>query len=470
MKEHVHFIGIGGSGLSAIARLLWEQGAQVSGSDRAASPFGEELARLGIPVDIGHSAGNIAGANWVVRSSAIPDDNPEVVAARKMGIPVYKRADFLGKLMDRPRIGVAIAGTHGKTTTTGLAAHVLQTIGADPSYIVGGTLVGGTNAHFGKGLPFIIEADEYDRMFLGLRPRYAVVTNMEHDHPDIYPTRAEYVEAFAQFAALVPADGALIACAEEAAVAELLASPALVATRKVVYALANDFLPGFPDQLIAQPLPASQNGFLAAVRSRLGGVEETFTLTLNIPGHHNIKNALAVLAVARLLGHSFSTVLPAFATYRGTNRRFERFPLGNDVMGISDYGHHPTEIRATLQAARSAYPGRRLWAVWQPHTYSRTQTLFTEFAHAFGDADEVIVSEIYRSREPEQDFSAAQVVAAMPHPAARYIASLEGITATLQAEARPGDVILIFSAGDADGVLPRLREGFANASQMKGDR
>ena len=459
LKEHVHFIGIGGSGLSAIARLLWEQGAQVSGSDRAPSPFGEELAKLGIPVLIGHSAGNIAGANWVVRSSAIPDDNPEVVAAQKLGIPVYKRADFLGKLMDRPRIGIAIAGTHGKTTTTGLTAHVLSQIGADPSYIVGGTLIGGTNAHFGKGLPFVIEADEYDRMFLGLRPRYAVLTNLEHDHPDIYPTAGEYIEAFEQFAALVPADGAVIGCVDDPGVLQLLRKASHSGAKHIAYGLAAELLPGFGDQLVAQTLPADAHGFHALVRARFGGVEETFTLTLAIPGEHNVRNALAVLAVTKLLGFPLSVTLPAFATYQGTNRRFERVTLANGVQGISDYAHHPTEIRATLQAAKAAFPGRKVWAVWQPHTYSRTQTLFNDFAMAFGAADEVIVTEIYRSREPLQDYSSARVVEAISktHPHARYIETLDQVTQTLRAELQPGDVLLVMSAGDADGILSDLK-------------
>lgn len=454
----MHFIGIGGSGLSAIARLLWEQGAQVSGSDRAPSPFGDELARLGIPVQIGHAAGNVAGANWVVRSSAIPDDNPEVVAARKMGIPVYKRADFLGKLMERPRVGIAIAGTHGKTTTTGLTAHVLSNIGADPSYIVGGTIIGGTNAHFGNGLPFIIEADEYDRMFLGLRPRYAVLTNMEHDHPDIYPTEAEYLDAFRQFTELVPSDGAMIGCADDPAVRGLLQTHS--GSRRLAYSLSNEYLPGFEDQLIAQTLPADEKGFHAVVRTRLSGVEAEFTLTLSIPGEHNVRNALAVLAVTYLLGYPFEKALPFFATYNGTNRRFERVNLANGVQGISDYAHHPTEIRATLQAAKAAFPGRKIWAVWQPHTYSRTQTLFNDFASAFSAADEVIVTEIYRSREPLQDFSSAQVVAAISrtHAHARFIETIEQATSALRRELQPGDVLLVMSAGDADTILTALQE------------
>ena len=460
MTDHVHFIGIAGSGLSAIARLLFEQGTIVTGSDRAASPFGDELARLGIPVTIGHAAANISGASWVVRSSAIPDDNPEVVAAHDQGIPVYKRSDFLGKLMESPIVGIAIAGTHGKTTTTGLAAHVLTALGTDPSYIVGSNIIGSTNAHFGKGAPFVIEADEYDRMFLGLKPRFAVITNLEHDHPDIYPTYQEYTEAFRQFCALVPQDGALIGCFNEQEVISLFASPDLLATRKVYYGIAGEFDPRFPNQVIASPITSKDDAFHYAIRSRVNGIERAYSLSLSLPGLHNIKNAMAVIAIVELIGFSAEDAKPAFLSFTGTNRRFERTPLGNGILGINDYAHHPTEIRATLQAARSAFPGKTLWAVWQPHTYSRTKTLFNAFSRSFADADHVIVSEIYRSREPLEDFSSASLVEAMRHPSALYINQLSDISLYLASHLKPGDILLIMSAGDADTILSDLQTTF----------
>lgn len=445
---------------------MFEKGIHVTGSDRSASPFGDELLELGIPVSIGHAADNIAGADWVVRSSAIPDDNPEVVAAREQGIPVYKRADFLGKLMDNPTIGIAIAGTHGKTTTSGMAAHVLTKLGQDPSYIVGSNIIGLKNAHFGKGLPFVIEADEYDRMFLGLKPRYAIITNMEHDHPDIFPTRMDYQEAFRQFALLVPKNGALVGCMDEADVVSLFADPSLLATRKVYYGIATTFNPNFKEQVIASPLQTQDVIFSASIRSRIGGFEREYILPLAIPGLHNIKNALAVIAVIELMGLSAETALGAFQSYQGTNRRFERIELGNGILGINDYAHHPTEIRATLQAARSAFPGMVLWAVWQPHTYSRTKTLFNDFCQAFADADHVIVSEIYRSREPREDFSSAQLVHSMKNRSALFFKELPEITSFLAGQLKPGDVLLVMSAGDADTILTDLKMIFQHQGAL----
>ncbi len=453
---HVHFIGIGGSGLSAIARLLLEQGYRVSGSDRALSALAAELQKEGVTVSVGHASANVAGADWVVRSSAIPDDNVEVVAAQAAGIPVYKRSDFLGQLMAPPeKDGIAIAGTHGKTTTTAMVAWMLSQLGADPSFIIGGVAQNfGVNAHAGKGRAFVIEADEYDRMFLGLRPRYAVVTNVEHDHPDIYPTPAEFQAAFAQFARLVPQNGALIVCGEDMGAAQLAEEARRNGKRVVGYRIAENQKTETGEWILAQNVAANNlGGFSFNVIVRLQtGPGYISGIQLRVPGLHNVRNALAALGIAGLMGYDLKQAANALGEFSGTARRFEIKGVANGVTVIDDYAHHPTAIRTTLDAARARYPASRIWAVWQPHTYSRIQSLFDDFANSFGEADEVIVSEIYASREAKQEFSAEKVVKAMAHPAARFIPTLAEISDYLVAHLKSGDVVIVMSAGDADQI------------------
>jgi UDP-N-acetylmuramate--alanine ligase len=453
---HVHFIGIGGSGLSAIARFLLEQGYQVSGSDRALSPLAAGLQKDGVTVSVGHAAANVTGADWVVRSSAIPDDNPEVSAALALGIPVYKRADFLGKLMAPPeKDGIAIAGTHGKTTTTAMVAWMLDQLGADPSFIIGGVSQNfGVNARAGSGRAFVIEADEYDRMFLGLRPRYAVVTNIEHDHPDIYPTPAEFQAAFSDFARLVPENGALIVCGEDMGAAQLAEEARRSGKRVIGYRIAENEKTESGEWILAQNVMANNRGgftFNAIVRLQSGPAYVS-SVQLRVPGLHNVRNALAALGIAGLLGCDLKQAASALGEFTGTGRRFELIGEAGGVTIIDDYAHHPTAIRTTLDAARARYPARRIWAVWQPHTYSRTQSLFDDFANSFGEADEVIVSEIYASREPRQDFSSEKVVKAMVHQAAHFIPTLPEISNYLISHLKPGDVLIVMSAGDADQV------------------
>jgi UDP-N-acetylmuramate--alanine ligase len=460
---HVHFIGIGGSGLSAIARLLLEQGYRVSGSDRALSPLAAELKTAGVTIFVGHAAENVTGADWVVRSSAIPDDNLEVVAARAAGIPVYKRADFLGRMMEG-KDGVAVAGTHGKTTTTAMIAWVLYQLGADPSFIIGGVSQNfGVNARAGKGKAFVIEADEYDRMFLGLKPRFEVVTNIEHDHPDIYPTATEFRAAFLEFAGLVPENGALVISGEDMGASELAIRARQMGKRVVGYRVAENQKTEAGEWILAQNVMSNNlGGFTFNAVSRLqSGSNYISGIQLHVPGLHNVRNALATLGVAGLMGYNLKDAARALSEFKGTARRFEIKGEANGVIVIDDYAHHPTEISATLDAARARYPARRIWAVWQPHTYSRTQTLFEDFAASFGEADEIIVSEVYAAREPKQDFSAEKVVKAMNNPAARFIASLPEISNYLVSHLKSGDVLIVMSAGDADSVsaevLARLR-------------
>lgn len=451
---HVHLIGIGGTGLSAIARLLLESGYTVSGSDRQLSPLALALREAGATIYEGHHPQNIRGADWVLRSSAIPDSNPEVQAALAQNVPLFKRADFLGQLMQH-KTGIAIAGTHGKTTTTALTAFMLHSLGRKPSFIVGGTLQNlGVNARAGKGPEFVIEADEYDRMFLGLRPQYSVITNVEHDHPDCYPTPADFEAAFVAFAQLTPATGALIVCAEDQGALKVMQQARRLGKRVIPYRIATDGRTEAGEGAIARSLrPNKLGGFSFDVLLRISGrVQYLSGVELNIPGLHNVRNSLAALVVAGLLNLPIKEAALSLTAFQGTGRRFEVLGEAKDILVIDDYAHHPTEIRATLAAARARYPSRRLWVVWQPHTYSRLQTLFDEFALAFGEANQVIVSEVYAAREKDETFSARSIAQAIHNVPAEFIPTLDAIRENLLQRLAPGDVLLVLSAGDANRV------------------
>ena len=455
--KRVHFIGIGGAGLSAIARVLMEQGAEVSGSDLVLSPVAEALARDGARVFAGHRAENVTGAELVIVSSAVPPDNVEVQAARAAGIPVLKRPEFLGQMMDG-HLGVAVAGTHGKTTTTAMIASILLEAGRDPTFVVGGVIAGlGTNARAGKGPLFVIEADEYDRTFLSLTPRVAVVTIVEHDHPDCYPTFADFRAVFEEFTALLPRDGLLAAGWDDPVARELGERRRAAGMSVTFFGLeegaewrAEDVRPNF----------AGGVDFLAVHRGEVLGL-----VRLRVPGAHNGSNAMAALAVVDFLGVPFRVARIALTGFRGVGRRFEVKGEADGVTVVDDYAHHPTEIRATLQAARERFSRRSLWAVWQPHTYSRTKALMADFVQAFGAADHVIVLPIYAAREIDTlGVSSADVVAAMQHPDARCAGSLDEALVWLGTEVRPGDVVLTLGAGDGYQVGEWLLEVLGNES------
>ena len=456
--KHIHFIGIGGSGLSAIARLLKESGYEVTGSDRVLSPFAVDLQNQGIAIYVGHHPRNVGSADLVIRSSAIGDSNPEVEAAKRAGIPVYKRSDFLGQLMSE-KIGIAVAGTHGKTTTSAMIAWAMYAMKRDPSFIVGGTLNNlKVNAHAGKGDLFVIEADEYDRMFLGLKPQIEVVTNLEHDHPDIYPKFEDMYEAFQSFVDLLPPDGTLIVCAEDEGAVTLLTHARRKGLNIVSYSVQGEMTINSPQWMQARTVkPNNRGGFDFSVMTNIGAsASSSINVSLQVPGEHNVRNALAALSVAATLGLPLQEFADALGEFTGTGRRFEVRGERNGVVVIDDYAHHPTEIRATLAGAKKRYPNSRIWAVWQPHTYSRTQTLFYEFSRAFVDANQVLVTEIYASREAKQEFSSAEVVSAMPHPSARYTGSLSNTKKYLLEHLRAGDVVIVLSAGDADQISSDL--------------
>ena len=457
--KHVHFIGISGSGLSAIARLLLESGYLVSGSDRTPTAITGELEQLGAMIFTGHSASNVVGADVVVRSSAIPNDNVEVLAAQESQIPVIKRSEFLNQFLSEKTL-IAIAGTHGKTTTTAMAAWALHQIDRDPSYIIGGISKNiGTNAHAGHGDEFVIEADEYDRMFLGLTPDIILVTYMEHDHPDCFPTLEIYHQAFVEFIQRLTPGGLLIVNGDHTPTACLL-KDAPEGSRKFSVGLSKGV-----------------NYQAANLRTLHGGgiqfdllfydtdaCENLGQFSVNLPGLHNLRNALLVLAMAHQRSLPLDLVGQALFTFTGTDRRFDLVGEANGISILDDYAHHPTEIRATLQAARARFPGRRLWAVWQPHTYSRTLSLLAEFSIAFQDADRVIVTEVYAARENNPGFSARSVVEAMTYPEVHFSPTLGDATQTLLDQIQPGDVVFVLSAGDADCIS---RDVFS-ALQMKG--
>lgn len=434
--------------MSAMAKVLLERGVEVSGSDQQDSPLLAAVQDAGGSVFLGHRRENIRGADLVIRSSAVPEDNPEVQAALEAGIPVLKRSQFLGQLTAGQKV-LAVAGTHGKTTTTSMLVWILTSLRLDPSYIVGGVVANlGTNAHAGKGEYFVVEADEYDYMFLGLRPQLAVITNIEHDHPDIFPTPAAFEDAFRQFIHNLQPDGALIACSE---------SPA-------AQHLRGELNPG--QRSISYGWEGSGSTYTAAnPRANHGGgidfeiqVQGTaLALSLPVPGRHNALNALGAFAAADSLGLARESILKALGAFAGSQRRFDIRGEWRGVMVVDDYGHHPTEIAATLAAARESYPERFIRAVWQPHTYSRTTALKEGFADAFQDADQVIVLNVYEAREKQPEgFRIEDLVKAIKHDNVLFIPGNDRAAAYLEGELRQGDLLLVFSAGDAIEINDRL--------------
>lgn len=439
MTRKVHFVGIGGAGLSAIARVLQERGEQVSGSDQARSAYAEALERAGAIVAYQHRAENVFGADLVIVSSAVPDSNIEVQAARQAGIRVVHRDEFLGELTEGYQT-VAVAGTHGKTTTSGLIAWLLDQAGLAPSFIVGGILSDfGTNARHGRGPHFVIEADEYDHAFLALRPTVAVVTNVEHDHPDCYPTFGDFRAAFEAFAGLV--DGSLIVCAEDPEASAL--RPGAGQLLRYGFGPAAEWR--------AEEIRGNATGgsdFLVVRDGRDLGLARN-----RLPGMHNVLNTLAALAAVDQLGVPFEQARRALPEYHGARRRFEILGEAAGVTVIDDYAHHPSEIRATLSAVRRRYPTAQVWAVFQPHTYSRVRALIDGFATAFAEADHVLVTEIFASREaPDPGISGASVAARLDHRDVHFEASLAGAARFLEARVSAPAVVVTLSAGDGNEV------------------
>lgn len=450
-----HLVGIGGAGMSAIARLLLERGHPVSGSDLRDSPTLRELAARGARIYLGHSPEHVPESGIVVVTSAAPPDNPEVLEAHRRGLPVWSRAEMLRRLCAGRRC-LAVAGIHGKTTTTALLTLLLRAAGRDPSFIIGGEVpeLGG-NGHAGSGPHLVLEADEYDRTFLALQPAVAVVTNVEWEHVDCYPDPKAVQEAFAAFIARVPSDGAVFLCQDDPGARELPrpAAPAFT------YGLSREAL-------------------WRADEVTFGPTESTFTLfhlgrplgrfALRIPGEHNVRNALAALAVASWEGVPLEVAGEVLASFAGVRRRFQEIGTAGGITVVDDYAHHPSEVASTLDAARQRFPGRRLAVVFQPHTYSRTRAFAHRFAAALALADLVLVTEVYAARENDPgDVSGREIAALLPSPAG-YVPTLEEALPWLEKHLRPGDVLLTMGAGDITTLGPRLLSRLAGKEEDDG--
>ncbi|MBZ5609543.1 MAG: UDP-N-acetylmuramate--L-alanine ligase [Acidobacteriia bacterium] len=452
--QHLHFIGIGGIGMSGIAEVLLNLGYQISGSDLKLSPTTERLTRLGARIFEGHAASNVGAAKAVVVSSAVDERNPEVQEARRLKIPVIPRGEMLAELM-RLKYGIAIAGSHGKTTTTSMTATVLNLAGLDPTVVVGGKTasMGGSNARVGQSDFLVVESDESDGSFLKLSPILAVVTNIDREHLDHYPSIVEIRAAFLEFIQKVPFYGAAILCLDDENVQQLLPS---VNRRSITY--------GRSSQAALQIVEAECGAFESrfAVRGRR---QDLGRFHLRVPGLHNVLNATAAIAVGLELEVKLETIREGIASFTGVDRRFQTRGQARGVTVIDDYGHHPTEIRATLAAARLCNFGRVL-AVFQPHRYTRTQSLMDDFAKSFHQADLVFVLDIYAASEAPIEGVSAQVLAQrirdFGHRSVEYTGTIEKTADVVVKQSRERDLVLTLGAGNVwqvgERVLEKLRE------------
>ena len=457
--HHLHFVGIGGAGMSGIAEVLVNLGYGVSGSDLAQNAATHRLETLGVKVMQGHAAHNIAGADAVVVSTAVAADNPEVAAAREARIPVVPRALMLAELM-RLKQGIAIAGTHGKTTTTSLVASCLSEAGMDPTFVIGGRLTAaGANARLGHGEFIVVEADESDASFLQLNPVVAVVTNIDADHMDTYGHDFERLkQAFVDFLLRLPFYGRAVLCIDDANVRDILPRVVKPVTR---YGFSEDA------DIRAENVFAAGTGMRFDVVQK-NGTTLRYPVVLNAPGRHNVLNALATIAVASEVGASQQAILTALANFRGVGRRFQRYgdlpavPGGHYTL-VDDYGHHPAEMAATLAAARGAFPGRRLLLAFQPHRYTRTRDCFEDFVAVLSQADALVLTEVYPAGE-------APLVAADGRSLARalrlggriepiFVEDVEALPQAIRDAARPGDVVITMGAGSIGAVAQKLGSG-----------
>ncbi|URI09579.1 UDP-N-acetylmuramate--L-alanine ligase [Aquincola tertiaricarbonis] len=456
--KHIHFVGIGGSGMSGIAEVLHNLGYTVSGSDQNDSAVVRRLAALGIRVAVGHDAANIAGAEAVVISTAVQGSNPEVIAARTHRVPVVPRAVMLAELM-RLRKGIAIAGTHGKTTTTSLVTSVLAEAGIDPTFVIGGRLnSAGANSRLGSGEYIVVEADESDASFLNLSPILSVITNIDADHMDTYGHDfAKLKTAFVDFLHRMPFYGAAIVCADDPGVRSVIP---MVSRPVVTYGFQEDV------QIRAVNVQALPGGQMRFTAQRRNGVRmPDLDITLNLPGEHNVRNALAAVAVATELELPDEPIVRALAAFGGVGRRFQRYgelpaAEGGEFTLIDDYGHHPVEMAAVVAAARGAFPGRRLVLAFQPHRYTRTRDCFEDFVKVLGTADAVLLTEVYAAGE-------APIVAADGRALARalrvagqvdpvFVDDINELPATIAKQARGGDVVIAMGAGSIGAVPAKV--------------
>jgi UDP-N-acetylmuramate--alanine ligase len=440
----IHFVGIGGIGMSGLARIFLARGYQVSGSDALQSDQTDALEAIGIPVSIGHTdTARAARADLVVATAAAPQTNPELVAARNANRPIVKRAAALGALANA-RDCVAVAGSHGKSTTSGMLTTALLALGRDPSYAVGAVVsASGVNASPGRGAEMVVEADEYDYSFLTLTPDIAIVTNVEFDHPDLFPDQDAYDTAFCRFIRQIRPGGTLVMSADDPGCRRLLDNP----------------LFHWPDHVawFGESEPAAwrlmPNGGAWQIRTPDGRI---VSLKLQVPGRHNALNALAALTALVALGISPADGAQALETFAGVGRRFEMKGEAAGVTIIDDYAHHPTEVRATLLAARQRYPTRRIWAVFQPHTYSRTKALLDAWPGGFTAADRVMLLDIYAARETDDLGVSSDDIAARLWGKTLRAASPAEAASQLAKAVKPGDVVITLGAGDVTKTGPML--------------
>jgi UDP-N-acetylmuramate--alanine ligase len=437
--QHIHFVGIGGSGMSGIAEVLLNLGYTVSGSDLRRTAVTDRLGSMGARFQEGHAAGNVAGAHVVVTSTAVRPDNPEVVEARRGGIPVIPRAEMLAELM-RLKYGVAVAGSHGKTTTTSMVAVVLDRGGLDPTVVVGGRVnVLGSGGRLGKGDFMVAEADESDRSFLKLSPTVAVVTNIDREHLDTYSGLEDLQETFLGFVNKVPFYGTAVLCLDDGPVQDILSR---VERRAVTYGLSPQA------QVAARDV---QLGATGSSYTAVAGEKTLGAIRLSVPGAHNVLNSLAAVAVGLDLGISFDDIRSGLESFEGVDRRFQVRGEAAGITVVDDYGHHPTEIRATLETLRHYAADRRTVVLFQPHRYTRTQGLWDEFCHAFHLADVLLLCDIYPAGEeaiPDVTAEAlARSIGERGHRQAAYAGDLKSAIDRLAAEVKDGDVVLTLGAG-----------------------
>ena len=454
--QHIHFVGIGGSGMSGIAEVLHNLGYTISGSDLADSATLQHLQSLGIATFIGHAAEHIAGAQVIVTSTAVRADNPEVVAARAQKITVVPRALMLAELM-RFNTGIAIAGAHGKTTTTSLVASVLAEAGLDPTFVIGGRLnSAGANAKLGQGDYIVVEADESDASFLNLLPVMAVVTNIDADHMETYGHDfGRLKQAFLDFLHRMPFYGRAIVCTESPAICDILPQLARPVT---TYGLAEGA------QVRAVDVRAEQGQMRFTVLRQNGKPYPPLHVTLNLPGEHNVLNALAAVAIAMELEVDDAAVLRALENFKGVGRRFQRYGelpcAGGQFTVIDDYGHHPVEMQATIAAARGAFPGRRLVLAFQPHRYTRTRDCFEDFVQVLSQADAVLLAEVYAAGEEPIQAADGRALARGLRVAGKveplFVADIAQMPSTIVDNARPGDVVLTMGAGSIGAVPAKV--------------
>ena len=457
--KNIHFVGVGGSGMSGIAEVLVNLGFGISGSDLADNPTTRRLAGLGVRIATGHAGENVGNADAVVVSTAVKEDNPEVQAARARKIPLVPRAQMLAELM-RLKRGIAVAGTHGKTTTTSLVASILAEGGMDPTFVIGGRLnAAGANARLGSGDFLVAEADESDASFLFLSPVISVVTNIDADHMETYGHDfGRLKHTFVDFLQRLPFYGVAVLCADDPNVREIIPQ---VSKQIVSYGLDESA------NVRAENVVA-ENGGMKFDCVRVNGSITRFAVTLNLPGMHNVLNALAAIAVATEVGVSDAAIIKALAEFKGVGRRFQRYgevglPGGGKFTLVDDYGHHPAEMRATIAAARGAFPGRRLLLAFQPHRYTRTRDCFEDFVSVLNTVDALVLAEVYAAGEAPIVAADGRALARALRVAGRvdpvFVENVADLPQTILDVAREGDVVMTMGAGSIGGVPGKLVNG-----------